>query len=203
MAVSMLWLGDPGCSSVLNMACISTGRLCARVERFCQFGHSIQVRKKTSVGSTKLIQFGFQQSSRALTQGCQVRYKLIFYSVIIQKNAVYHLFAGVELYHQCMQFKDLDSGPLELMEVITTSGVCPWWSCKDNARIIASMLVKCVGQPVKRRRKYLESWFILYCQRLPFLYGLFIYLSKVVALLLEDGNGMSAPLSLRNYNKIL
>ncbi|XP_071453245.1 all trans-polyprenyl-diphosphate synthase PDSS1 [Hetaerina americana] len=71
MAVSMLWLGDSGCSSVLNMACISTGRLCARVERFCQFSHSIQVRKKTTIGSTKLIQFGFQPSSRSLTQGCQ------------------------------------------------------------------------------------------------------------------------------------
>jgi len=59
---------------VLAMACIGSSRLCARVERLCQFGHFAQLRRKVStttcVKSRPVIS---ARTAGALLQHCQVR----------------------------------------------------------------------------------------------------------------------------------
>jgi hypothetical protein len=60
------------------MACIRSGRLCAHVEKWCQLGHSIQVRRKIST-YVRIKQFGVQPFTRTLVQNCQVSVKWLLY----------------------------------------------------------------------------------------------------------------------------
>ncbi|XP_046410678.1 all trans-polyprenyl-diphosphate synthase PDSS1 isoform X1 [Neodiprion pinetum] len=52
------------------MACIGSGRLCARVEKLCQFGHFTQVRRKVSTACVRFRQ-DIPQSGSTLVQHCQ------------------------------------------------------------------------------------------------------------------------------------
>ncbi|XP_012283253.1 decaprenyl-diphosphate synthase subunit 1 isoform X1 [Orussus abietinus] len=52
------------------MACIGSGRLCARMEKLCQFGHFGQFRRKVSTSSVKLRR-DVQQPSAVFVQRCQ------------------------------------------------------------------------------------------------------------------------------------
>jgi hypothetical protein len=69
-----IMLGDYRLTTVWTMACIGSGRLCARVEKWCHLGHSIQVRRKTST-YVRIKQFGVQPFTRTLIQSCQVSAK--------------------------------------------------------------------------------------------------------------------------------
>lgn len=54
---------------VCTMACIGSGRLCARgVEKLCQLGQTTQVRRKSSAAFVKIKQIGIQPLSRTLLQ---------------------------------------------------------------------------------------------------------------------------------------
>ncbi|KAK7872189.1 hypothetical protein R5R35_001750 [Gryllus longicercus] len=51
------------------MACIGSGRLCARVEKLCLLGQVTQIRRKTNYA--RLKQFTTQPSARTFVQSCQ------------------------------------------------------------------------------------------------------------------------------------
>lgn len=72
-------LGDYRLTTVWTMACIGSSRLCTRLEKWCQLGHSIQVRRKTST-FVRIKQFGVQPFTRTLVQSCQVSVKWLLYS---------------------------------------------------------------------------------------------------------------------------
>ncbi|KAJ9573751.1 hypothetical protein L9F63_008875, partial [Diploptera punctata] len=63
-------LGDFRLTTVWAMACISSGRLCARVEKLCQLGHNVQPKRKIS-SYVKIKQFCVQPLTRPLVQNCQ------------------------------------------------------------------------------------------------------------------------------------
>ncbi|XP_069681823.1 all trans-polyprenyl-diphosphate synthase PDSS1 [Periplaneta americana] len=65
-------LGDHCLTTVWTMACIGSGRLCARVEKWCQLGHSIQARRKAST-CVRIKHFDVQPVTRTLVQSCQSR----------------------------------------------------------------------------------------------------------------------------------
>ena len=67
-------LGDFRLTTVWTMACISSGRLCTRVEKLCQLGHNVQARRKMST-YVKIKQFCVQPFTRPLVQSCQVSEK--------------------------------------------------------------------------------------------------------------------------------
>lgn len=55
------------------MACIGSSRLCAHVEKLCQFGHFTQLRRKVSTTTCAKSRPVLSRTSGALLQRCQVR----------------------------------------------------------------------------------------------------------------------------------
>lgn len=66
-------IGDRRFITVCTMACLGSGRLCARgVEKLCQIGQKTQVRRKPSAAFVRIKEIGIQPLSRTLVQHCQV-----------------------------------------------------------------------------------------------------------------------------------
>ncbi|XP_063218090.1 all trans-polyprenyl-diphosphate synthase PDSS1 [Bacillus rossius redtenbacheri] len=61
--------GDRRLTTVWTMACIGSGRLCARVEKLCQLGHNLQARRKASF--VKFKELNLHQNARILPESCQ------------------------------------------------------------------------------------------------------------------------------------
>lgn len=58
---------------VRAMACIGSSRLCARVERLCQFGHFAQLRRRVSTATCVKSRPAVTRAAGAFLQHCQVR----------------------------------------------------------------------------------------------------------------------------------
>lgn len=69
-------LGDHRFIAVCTMACVGSGRLCARgVEKLCQLGQKTQVRRKPSAAFVRIKEIGIQPLTRTLAHNCQVSSK--------------------------------------------------------------------------------------------------------------------------------
>ncbi|XP_014467722.1 PREDICTED: decaprenyl-diphosphate synthase subunit 1 [Dinoponera quadriceps] len=58
-------------TTVLAMACIASGRLCARAEKLCQFGHFAQLRREVTTTTCAKSRLAVGRTCGALLQRCQ------------------------------------------------------------------------------------------------------------------------------------
>lgn len=82
-------------TTVLAMACIGSSRLCAHVEKLCQYGHFTQLRRKVSTTTCAKSRSVDSRLSGALLKHCQVRFHTetpIYFLLYVLRNFSYPSF---------------------------------------------------------------------------------------------------------------
>lgn len=110
---------------VFAMACIGSSRLCARVEKLCQFGHFGQLRRKVSTTCVK-SRPGAARASNMLFQHCQVPFMMnsLRVSILMKRSRLQYFALCVYLQNTIITIPNGLFDTIQLEKCIVSFNFC-------------------------------------------------------------------------------